>query len=157
MRYIILTSILLCSLLVNAQKSENKQDRKNLRKEMRDKIKALSIAHITKELDLTTKEAQKFWPLYNSVKDERDRLEKYKRELINKMEGEFKTMNEKQAISYVDQMVTLDQKISATNLDYKHDEIIEVIGAKRFLKLKKAELDFRRKMIREYKERKRKE
>jgi hypothetical protein len=157
MRYLILTMILLCSFIVNAQGPDDKQDRKHRSKEMRDKIKALSIAHITKELDLTTNEAQKFWPLYNSVKDERDRLEKVKKELIKKMEGEFETMNEKQAVSYVDQMVSLDQKISATNLDYKHDEIIAVIGAKRFLKLKKAELDFRRKMIREYKERKRKE
>lgn len=157
MRYLMLTLILLCSFMVSAQGSDDKDGRKRRNKEMRDKIKALSIAHITKELDLTTKEAQKFWPLYNSVKDERDRLEKVKKELIKKMEGEFETMSEKQAVSYVDQMVSLDQKISATNLDYKHDEIIEVIGAKRFLQLKKAEMDFRRKMIREYKERRRKE
>ncbi|MEN8898065.1 MAG: sensor of ECF-type sigma factor [Nonlabens sp.] len=157
MRYVLLTLILLCSFMVNAQGADGKKDHKSHRKEMRDKIKALSIAHITKELDLTTKEAQKFWPLYNTVKEERDRLEKLKKDLIKKMEGEFETMNEKQAISYVDQMVTLDQKISATNLDYKHDEIIAVIGAKRFLKLKKAEMDFRRKMIREYKDRKRRE
>ncbi|PPK92735.1 hypothetical protein LY01_02820 [Nonlabens xylanidelens] len=154
MKNLIIVLVLLFSFMVKAQGPEGDRDRHS-NKEMHDKIKTLAIAHINKELDLTSEEAQKFWPLYNEVKDERDRLEKEKKKLINKLEGEFDTMTEKQAVAYVNQMVTYDQKISATNLDYKHDEIINVIGAKRFLKLKKAELDFRRKMIREYKERRR--
>ena len=31
----------------------------------KEKIKALKVAHITNELDLTSKEAQQFWPIYN--------------------------------------------------------------------------------------------
>ena len=108
---------------------------------MRDKIKALAVAHITKELDLNTEQAQQFWPLYNEVKDERDRLEKVKKQLIRKLESEFDDMTEKTASSYVDRMVAIDKRISGTNLIYKHDDIIKVIGAKRFLKLKKAEMD----------------
>jgi hypothetical protein len=155
MKYIYLILLTtFCSIGMNAQNSDH-PDHQDRKKEMRDRINALSIAHITKELDLTTKEAEKFWPLYNQVKDERNRLERDKKILMNKLEREFKTMSESQAISYVDQMVALDQKIVATNLDYNHEEIIKVIGAKRFLKLKKAELDFRRKMIKEYRDRKR--
>lgn len=30
--------------------------------EKKDKIKALKVAYITEKLDLTTEEAQKFWP-----------------------------------------------------------------------------------------------
>lgn len=151
--YIILITTF-CSIGMNAQNTDD-ADRRDRKKEMRDRINALSIAHITKELDLTTNEAEKFWPLYNQVKDEHNRLEKEKKRLMKKLESEFETMSESQALSYVDQMVALDQKIVATNLDYNHKEIIKVIGAKRFLKLKKAELDFRRKMIKEYRDRKR--
>jgi hypothetical protein len=155
MKYIYLILLAtFCSVGMNAQNSDH-ADRQDRNKEMRDRINALSIAHITKELDFTTKEAEKFWPLYNQVKDERNRLERDKKSLMNKLEREFETMSESQALSYVDQMVALDQKIVATNLDYNHEEIIKVIGAKRFLKLKKAELDFRRKMIKEYRDRKR--
>jgi len=150
--YIILFTTL-CSIGMNAQNSDN-TDRQDRKEEMRDRIKALSIAHITKELNLSSQEAEKFWPLYNKVKEEHHRLEKDKKRLMKKLESEFETMSESQALSYVDQMVALDQKIVATNLDYKHEEIIKVIGAKRFLKLKKAELDFRRKMIKEYRDRK---
>jgi Spy/CpxP family protein refolding chaperone len=146
--------VLLCSLGVKAQHIDGNRSHKDRKNDMRDKIKALAVAHITKELDLSTEEAQRFWPLYNEVRDERDRLEKVKKQLIRTLESEFDDMNEKQASSYVDQMVNLDKKIGATNLDYKHDDIIKVIGAKRFLKLKKAEMDFKRKMIREYRDRK---
>lgn len=155
MKYIYLILLTtFCSIGMNAQNSDH-PDHQDRKKEMRDRINALSIAHITKELDLTTNEAEKFWPLYNQVKDERNRLERDKKNLMNKLEREFETMSESQALSYVDQMVALDQKIVATHLDYNHEEIIKVIGAKRFLKLKKAELDFRRKMIKEYRDRKR--
>ncbi|WP_405371141.1 MULTISPECIES: hypothetical protein [unclassified Nonlabens] len=154
MKNLIIVFVLLFSFVVKAQGPEGGRDNHS-NKEMHDKIKSLAIAHINKELNLSSEEAEKFWPLYNEVKDERSRLEKVKKNLIKKLEGEFDTMTEKQAVAYVDEMVQLDQKIGATNLDYKHNEIIQVIGAKRFLKLKKAELDFRRKMIREYKERRR--
>jgi hypothetical protein len=146
--------VFLCSLAIHAQNPDNRRNHKDRKNEMRDKIKTLAIAHITKELDLSTEEAQQFWPLYNEVKDERDRLEKVKKQLIRKLESEFDDMTEKTASSYVDRMVAIDKRISATNLDYKHDDIIKVIGAKRFLKLKKAEMDFKRKMIKEYRDRK---
>lgn len=147
--------IIVCALFtlnMTAQPPDD-GDRKSRKEEMRNQIKSLLIAHVTKELELTTAEAQKFWPLYNEIKEERDRLERQKKVLIKKVEKTFDNMSEKEAASYVDQMVALDQKISATNIDYKHDEIIAVIGAKRFLKLKKAEVDFRRKMMREYRDR----
>jgi Spy/CpxP family protein refolding chaperone len=154
MRYIIITLVFLCSLAIKAQNIDNSRIHKDRKNEMRDKIKALAVAHITKELDLNTEEAQQFWPLYNEVKDERDRLEKVKKQLIRKLESEFDDMTEKTASSYVDRMVAIDKRISGTNLIYKHDDIIKVIGAKRFLKLKKAEMDFKRKMIKEYRDRK---
>ncbi|WP_303685558.1 sensor of ECF-type sigma factor [Nonlabens dokdonensis] len=152
MKYIFIIVCALFTLNMTAQPPDD-GDRKSRKEEMRNQIKSLLIAHVTKELELTTAEAQKFWPLYNEIKEERDRLERQKKVLIKKVEKTFDNMSEKEAASYVDQMVALDQKISATNIDYKHDEIIAVIGAKRFLKLKKAEVDFRRKMMREYRDR----
>jgi len=36
-------------------------------KEKDDKIEALKVGFITKELNLTASEAEKFWPLYNEM------------------------------------------------------------------------------------------
>ncbi len=38
-------------------------------KEQREKLELFSIQFITKKLDLTPAEAEKFWPLYNEQKD----------------------------------------------------------------------------------------
>ncbi|MCB0697691.1 MAG: hypothetical protein KDC07_10020, partial [Chitinophagaceae bacterium] len=36
-----------------------------------DRIKALKIAYITEKLDLTSEQAQKFWPVYNRYEKEK--------------------------------------------------------------------------------------
>lgn len=46
--------------LVNAQDDANKAER----------IQALKIAFITKKLDLTANEAQRFWPVYNRYEND---------------------------------------------------------------------------------------
>ena len=33
-------------------------------RDKKEKVKALKVAYITEQLDLTTEEAQKFWPIY---------------------------------------------------------------------------------------------
>jgi hypothetical protein len=66
MKKIILISTMLLTLLISAQAQPPK--------EPKDKIDALKIAFITKRLDLTEEEAQKFWPVYNKYEAEKDAL-----------------------------------------------------------------------------------
>ena len=40
------------------------------RREHYQRIEAIKVAFITKKLDLTTEEAQKFWPVYNNYQKE---------------------------------------------------------------------------------------
>jgi len=148
MKNLILIGVLIFSLGgVMAQETDKDKDSR------RDKIKALAVAHITEQLELTTQEAEKFWPVYNRIKDKHRELEKEKRKLIDELKGNFESLTEAKAQEYVDQMVRLEQQINESRTDYNHEEIVAIIGAKRFLKLNKAEHDFRRKMIKEYKER----
>ena len=44
----------------------------------RDQIKASKVAFITNELNLTTTEAEKFWPLYNTFDDKQREIKKEK-------------------------------------------------------------------------------
>ena len=43
-------------------------------KEKREKVKALKVAYITEQLELTTDEAQKFWPIYNAFDENQSEL-----------------------------------------------------------------------------------
>jgi len=67
----------------------------------KNRIEAIQIAYLTKELSLTSDEAQKFWPVYNEYRDEMMAARKETREdevlfeekVVNvrkKYKGEFK-------------------------------------------------------------------
>lgn len=62
--YTILAAFMLIAFSATAQVVEKKKG------EQGGKIEALKIAFITKKLDLTIEEAQKFWPVYNKYSAE---------------------------------------------------------------------------------------
>jgi len=39
-----------------------------------EKLNAYKIAFFTKKMDLSSQEAEKFWPLYNEFQDKRSRI-----------------------------------------------------------------------------------
>jgi hypothetical protein len=53
-------------------------------RERYEQIEAIKVAFITKKLDLTTEEAQKFWPVYNNYQKELMELMKKRREFRQK-------------------------------------------------------------------------
>jgi Spy/CpxP family protein refolding chaperone len=82
-------------------------------KEKKEKIKALKVAYITEELNLTSEEAQKFWPIYNTYDDKQfDLHHKKMRSIINKFEdGGLDKLSEKEASILVNQMQTIDEEL----------------------------------------------
>ena len=67
--YIIILS--LCSMSVFAQEPSSQQPVETIeKKQLIQTIDALKVAYMTKELNLSTEEAQKFWPLYNNFSEE---------------------------------------------------------------------------------------
>ena len=57
-------------------------------KEKREQIKAMKVAFLTTELNLTSSEAEKFWPIYNTFDDKQFELRH------QKMKGYFKRMQD---------------------------------------------------------------
>ena len=52
----------------NRQGMERQLPQRQMTKEQRERLELFSIQFITKKLDLTPTEAEKFWPLYNEQK-----------------------------------------------------------------------------------------
>ena len=115
----------------------------------REKIRALKTAFITNELDLTAKEAEKFWPIYNAYdkKVTTLRFEKM-HELRNKIrvQNGLDNLKEKEAKSFLDSFLQIERDIltAKTNLN---KQLLKVISAKKILKLYKAEDDFNRRLL----------
>ena len=74
--------------------------------EKREKIKAYKVSFLTTELELTSTEAEKFWPIYNTYDDKQYELrhEKMKMYLRKLDDDNISTMSEKEAASLLSQM-----------------------------------------------------
>ena len=134
--------LFLCLFSLNAF-SQNKEEHDK-------KIKALKIAFITENLDLTNSEAQKFWPIYNEFEEKMG----YLREVSNESRKaiDYSTLTEAQAKQII-------ENFKKTNADrtrlYENfiSDLLKIISAKKVVLLKKTEDDFKRKMFEEYRSR----
>lgn len=116
----------------------------------RDKIKTLKIAFITEKLDLSEKEAQQFWPIYNSFEDEQYQIRRNSFQGRNKIN--FETLTEKEASSLLKEMRSVETKRHALKTKFI-DDLTKILPAKKIIMLDKVEDDFKHKMFEEYRRR----
>lgn len=116
----------------------------------KEQIKAAKVAFITNELNLTSTEAEKFWPIFNAFEDKQQEL---KRQKIKGylLRFEIDNISEKEA----SEMVTSYEKNEEELHQIRKKFVINlkaVIPSIKILKLKKAEEEFSKKLLRQYKE-----
>ncbi|SDH26227.1 Spy/CpxP family protein refolding chaperone [Winogradskyella thalassocola] len=120
----------------------------------REKIKALKIAHITEQLDLTETEAQKFWPIYNANEDAENELrESSTNRRKDKKPEELSESEAKSLLLAMEKMEKRKVELHSKMLN----ELFEILPAKKIIKLYQAERSFRQKIFDEYKKRHSKE
>lgn len=121
--------------------------------EKREKIKAYKVSFLTTELELTSTEAEKFWPIYNTYDDKQyelrhEKMKMYLRKLDN---DNIIAMSEKEAASLLSQIENTDKELY--NLRDKYNSNLKkILSAKKILKLKKSEDDFNRKLLKQYRD-----
>ncbi|PCH50106.1 MAG: hypothetical protein COC22_06025 [Flavobacteriaceae bacterium] len=123
----------------------------------REKIKALKTSYITNALNLSPKEAEQFWPVYNLYSNKIQRLKMQlevglKREI--KLAGGVENITNVEAQKLIDKFTQLEQQITDTKL-ILINELSKIISAKKIIRLKKAERDFNRRILQEYGKRRR--
>ena len=123
-------------------------------KEKKEKIKALKVAFLTTELDLTAKEAEKFWPVYNSFDDRQFdiRHTKMKAYKIRMNELALDKMSEKEASILLTQMQNTDEELYLLRKDFTQS-LNKVLPAIKIVKLRVSEEDFNRKLLHQYRDR----
>lgn len=76
----------------------------------KDILEAQKVAFITQQLNLTTSEAEAFWPLYNEYQQKRDNLKMEQRKLRQNVKENFDGMNDKDIETFIDQELDMKQK-----------------------------------------------
>ena len=122
-------------------------------RDKKEKVKALKVAYITEQLDLTTEEAQKFWPIYNTFDDKQAELRHEKmRAILDRFEpGTVKKPSESAASTLLTELATIEVNLFTLRKKFIKD-LQGVISAKKIIKLKKAEEDFNRHLLKQMRE-----
>ena len=130
------------------------QDGPIIRKK-KEQIKALKVAFITNELALTSDEAIKFWPLFNAFEEKQQEIKKQKLKGYLKRvdDGSFDNLSEKEATTILAQMESTEDELYQLKKKFISN-LKGVISPIKILKLKKAEENFNRKLLQQYRDRK---
>ena len=120
-----------------------------------ERVKAFKTGYITQELDLSSSEAEKFWPIYNEYEKKifELRIEKRKKERdkVNSMGG-LDALSDEQATDFLKSLFENESAILETK-EEKYKELKNVLPPKKLLKLYKAEADFNKRLLTEFKRR----
>lgn len=122
-------------------------------KEKQEKIKALKVAYITEQLQLTSDEAQKFWPIYNDYQEKQFDLRHEKmRAILGKLDAaNIDKLSEKEASSLLTQMESIEETLFTLQKKFTKD-LQGIMSDKKIMKLKKAEGDFNRHLLKQMRE-----
>jgi len=118
----------------------------------KERVKALKTAFITNELGLTPTEAEKFWPIYNAFEEKQFELRHEKmRSYLNRMNTDIDQMNEKEASQLLSQMESVEEELYQIRRKLIQD-LRNVLPIHKIIKLRKAEEDFNRDLLRQMRE-----
>jgi Spy/CpxP family protein refolding chaperone len=119
--------------------------------EKNEQIKALKISFITNELELTSDEAARFWPVYNAYDDKQFELRHKKmRSFKDKMNNEnLNKMSDKEASALLAQMESNEDELCQILKKFM-SSLNGILSPIKIIKLKKAEVDFNRKLLLQY-------
>ena len=118
-----------------------------------ERIKALRIAYISNKLDLTTEEAQKFWPVFNTFDTKQFDLRLKKKQLMIKLKPENSgSISDKDMSNLLNESEDLDNEIQLNRRTFIKN-LQGIISAQKILILKQLEDDFKNEILKQIKNR----
>lgn len=119
----------------------------------RETMKAMKVGYITQELNLTSAEAEKFWPVYNELDTKIETLRKSNKDLmrtVTRDDVKIEDVPDAELQNMMLKTFETEEGIIKAKKEY-HEKFIKVLGVQKTAKLYKAEMDFHRDMVRKSK------
>jgi len=118
----------------------------------REKLEAYKIAFFTKRLDLSPREAEKFWPLYNDYQKRKTEIQRDRTQLNRQFNLDAANMSEKELIAAGDRFIEL--QVAETELAVTfHKNIKTVLTPEKVLRLYQSENQYRLQLLKQLQER----
>lgn len=119
------------------------------RRVTREEMDAKKVAFLSTELNLTTEEAKKFWPVYNAYDEKMHEIHKKNRRLKKKLKN-FEALPAEEAYKATQVVIKLESEKSTLRKAYL-DKFSTILGKKKGAKVFYAEIQFKRELLRKIK------
>jgi len=119
--------------------------------EKRERIEAMRVAFITKRLDLNTKEAQSFWPVFNEYQDKLEVLRSSRRREMKIYKGRLEQLTEQEAAGFIDAELNFRQKELELQKNY-FSRFRQVLPVNKVAMLLSAEDEFKKELLKQIKD-----
>lgn len=107
-----------------------------------EKIQAVKIAVFTEELQLTSKEAEKFWPLYNEYEDKVKKIDKETREISKDLE----TKSDSEIEAGIEKRFQLKEQRIDLEREY-HERFKKLLPIQKVAKISMAQRKFKKRLV----------
>jgi hypothetical protein len=118
-----------------------------------EKLNAYRIAFFTKRMNLTSREAEKFWPVYNDFQDRRNSIQQERITLNRNINQNELNMSEKELVDAGDKLIGLQVQEATLAQEY-HKKFKEILTPVKVIRLYQAENQYRLMLLKELQDRK---
>ncbi len=119
---------------------------------VRNRIKTLKVAFITERVNLTSEEAQQFWPIYNEHEERMENIRNKERAELHNNISRAQELSDKESQKLLDNIIALQSDKQKAERDFL-SKLRTVIPDKKVLLLIKAEEDFKKQLLQQYRKR----
>ncbi|NLB26880.1 MAG: hypothetical protein GX820_09345, partial [Bacteroidales bacterium] len=110
------------------------------------------VAFLTSKLDLNSSEAEKFWPIYNQLEQERWEIQKSRKAIEEKIRDAEVSLSEAEIVKLTRNFAGSMQKEAGIMVKY-NEKFLKLLPPQKVLKLYQAENEFRVYMIKKFRDR----
>jgi hypothetical protein len=118
----------------------------------RQRLDAYKIAFFTKRLNLTSQEAEKFWPVYNEYQDAKNKIQLERQEINRNFNQNELNMNDRELTDAGDRFIGLQVREAALAQEF-HNKIKTVLSPVKVMRLFQAENQYRIQLLNELRQR----
>ena len=118
-----------------------------------EKLNAYKIAFFTKKMDLSSQEAEKFWPLYNEFQDKKFHIQQERVLLNRNFNQNGAVMTNKELTEDGDKYIALEVQEASLSQEY-HNRFKEALPPAKIIRLYQAENQYKLQLLNELQNRK---
>lgn len=113
-----------------------------------DRLNAYKIAFFTRKLNLTSGEAEKFWPVYNNYTNKKNQVQIDRAELMNRVAKDGSKMSDKEITEAGDKLIaSFSEEIRLT--EELHKKLKEILPPMKVLLVYQTENQYKAQLLRQ--------